>query len=212
MSLLHRPIDDTDLADRAQRLRILPYCFIGMAFGGAIGAKLGGVPGLIIGMPGGFLLMYGTIRAIVEGSGSAAASLYVPSGSTTPAVREYSLAQSLIMREQYDAAVAQLEDDARANPDDATPLVLLARLIRDRVHDHERACGAFRRTLRVPGLDAGLQHQLLRELVELCEHRLRDPARALPDLARFADAHADKPAGVWARAELTRIKAVKAGS
>ena len=211
MTLLHRKLDDTDLADRSQRLRILPYCFIGLAFGGAIGAKLAGMVGLAVGMPAGFFLMYWAITAIVEGSGSAAASLYVPSGSSTPAVREYSLAQSLIMREQYDAAVGQLESDAADNGDDPTPLVLLARLARDRLHDNERALAAFRRAMRVAAADMALQHQLLRELVEICEHRLRDSSRALPDLARFADAHSATTAGQWARAELKRLKTGLAG-
>lgn len=211
MTLLHRPGDDSDLGDRAQRMRILPYCFIGLAFGGAIGAKLAGIPGLVVGMPAGFFFMYWTINSIVEGSGRAAASLYVPSGSSTPAVREYSLAQSLIMREQYEAAVAQLESDAADNADDPTPLVILARLARDRLHDNARAVAAFRRALRAATADTGLQHQLLRELVEICEHRLREPARALPDLARFADAHPTSAGGQWARAELKRLKTVVAG-
>ena len=211
MTLLHRPGDDTDLGDRAQRMRILPYCFIGLAFGGAIGAKVAGVVGLAIGMPAGFFFMYWAINAIVEGGGRAAASLYVPSGSSTPAVREYSLAQSLIMREQYEAAVGQLESDAADNDDDPTPLVLLARLARDRLNDYERAVSAFRRALRVAAADAGLQHQVLRELVEVCEHRLREPSRALPDLARFADQHPTTSAGQWARGELKRLKTVVAG-
>lgn len=207
-----RRLRDTDLGDQMQRLRILPYCFIGMGFGGAIGAKLAGIIGLIIGLPAGFFLMYAAIRAIVEGAGSAAASTYAPSGSSTPAIREYSLAQSLIMREQYPAAVAQLEDDARDNPDDPTPLVLLARLSRDRLNDPERALGAFRRVLRMKDLDAGVEHQLVRELVELAERRLHDPARAFPDLARFADRHRATPAGEWARTELLRLKAMVAGA
>jgi hypothetical protein len=203
---------DKDHAAVARRLHILPYCFIGMAFGAAIGGKFGGFPGAIIGAIAGFALMYGAVQAIVEGSGEAVATLYAPSGSSTPAVREYSLAQSLIMREQYDAAVAQLEDDARDNADDPTPLVLLARVSRDRLRDHERALGAFRRVLRMPQLDAGLEHQLMRELVEVCEHRMHEPARALPELARFADRQGATTAGAWARAELKRLKAGVAGA
>jgi hypothetical protein len=86
------------------------------------------------------------------------------------------------------------------------PCLRFGRLLRDRLADPESAVVWFRRAGDRTH-EAGLAHLVTRELVELLGNRLDARERALPDLARLAELHADSPGGAWARAEIRRMKA-----
>ena len=70
---------------------------------------------------------------------------------------------------------------------------------------HEDAARWFRVALERERNEA-VRLGVRRELVELLIHRMGEPQRALPELARIADGHAGTPAGAWAKAEMADIR------
>lgn len=65
----------------------------------------------------------------------------------------------------------------------------------------------FRRTLREAATGPGLATLVRKELIELYVHRLAQPERAAPELARMADELAGTPEAEWATRELATVKA-----
>jgi signal transduction histidine kinase len=201
---------DVDSAERAQRIRLGAWSLIGAVVGYLFGTMLT-LLGLPAWMPlvcalfvGGFMF-FGTLW-FAERAGSAAASVYFSSGSSTPAVRQYSLADSMIARARFDEAAAELQRAAARHVDDPEPCLRLARLLRDHLQRHDEAVTWFRQAVSRRGCDAATEIAASRELIEIYTHRLRTPRRALPDLARLAAKHPATPAGEWARRELHEIK------
>ena len=203
-------LKDVDSAERAHRLRIAAWSLIGAAAGFVFGVML-----TLLGLPswvpwvsalfvGGFMF-FGTLW-FAERAGSAAASVYFSSGSSTPAVRQYSLADSMITRARFDEAAAELQRAAEQHVDDPEPCLRLARLLRDHLQRYDDAVTWFRQAVSRRGCDAATEIAATRELIEVFTHRLRTPRRALPDLARLAAKHPATPAGEWARRELHDIK------
>ena len=197
---------DVDSADRAQRLHALGYAAIGGVIFFLLGFLLWGAVGGILGYITGTALIYYITNFVAGTMGSAASTLYMSSGSSTPRVREYSLGDALAMKGQFADAADEYERCATVYPEDPDPRLRLARLQRDRVLDYESAAGWFKQILAMKDLGAGLEIQVSRELAELYSHKLKQPERALPVLARLADKHAHSPAAAWARAEISEIK------
>jgi hypothetical protein len=102
-------------------------------------------------------------------------------------------------------AIAQYRKHIDESPRDAEPCLQLARLYRDDAKDLEQAVKWFRQGVAVAN-DPRVQYLGVRELAEVFTSRIKDPRRALPDLARFADEHPGTASGDWARQELERIK------
>ena len=150
-------------------------------------------------------MYFGTLW-FAERAGSTASTLYFSSGKSTPALRQYSLAESMIARARFDEAAAELERSASQYVDDPDPCLRLARLLRDHMQRPEDAVRWFRQGISRRGCDAGTEIAASRELIEIFTHRLRTPRRALPDLARLAARHPDTPGGEWARRQLHEIK------
>ncbi|HSJ08617.1 MAG TPA: tetratricopeptide repeat protein [Longimicrobiales bacterium] len=205
-------VKDTDSAAAAFRIRALSYGgwlgILGMFVGMAVALETGGnillhvLAGLVIGT-----LVATFIGLVVAGrAGVMASTVYMPSGRSTPPVRQYSLADSLITRERFDDAVTELKRAAAQYPADPEPRLRLARLYRDRLQNHDDAVHWFRQTLGVVRLDAGTEIAATRELIEVYTHRLNTPRRALSDLARLAERHPGPPAGDWARREMAEIR------
>lgn len=71
---------------------------------------------------------------------------------------------------------------------------------------HEDAARWFRRALREAVVPGGVAMMVRKELVELYTHRLDQPERALPELARMAEELAGTDAGVWAAGQVVEIK------
>jgi hypothetical protein len=197
---------DVDSAEVAFRLRAAAYAIIiGVVFTG-LGIALAGAAGLLIGIASGAVVYFGVLF-FAERSGRVAASLYHSSGSSTPARREYSFADSLVARGMYAEAAAQYLQHAEEYTDDPEPRMRRARVLRDHLQDHEQAFLDFKEILAMPALPAETMLAVLREQVELCTHRMREPQRALPYLARISDAFPGTPTAQWARQEIADIKA-----
>ncbi|HEX9632674.1 MAG TPA: hypothetical protein VGA02_09420 [Gemmatimonadales bacterium] len=108
-------------------------------------------------------------------------------GDTTPPRREYSAAQALTAQGRYREAVAAYELAAAESDGDPEPYLAVARILRDHLGDPEGAAGWFRRSRQDATLPPGVQLLVCQELIELYTGRLRQPRRAIPELARIAD-------------------------
>ena len=207
-----RQLRDVDTSDVTHKLRTLIFSAFGGLFGmmicGVIGARLGApVAGALVGFMGGWLGMYLIVFGMADRIGTAASGIYMSRGSSTPPVRQYSLAQSYAVRGQFDQATAEYERCAAENPDDPEPALRLARLYRDELQRHEDAVHWFKRACAVPDLAAATDIMATRELVEVYTHRMKQPAAAAPLLARLAARHPDAPVAEWAKRELAVIRA-----
>jgi hypothetical protein len=202
---------DVDSAAVAIRIKAFAWSLVVMVPAGFLGAYVGSgtrSPMLVtIGFAaGGFAVAFFGSLLAGEGAGRVAGSVYFSSGRSTSGRREYSLADSLIVRGRLDEAIAELQRAAVQYPQDAQPPLRLARLLRDRCARPEDALRWFRTAADRSAGDAGLEIATLREMIEVYTHVLRTPRRALPDLARLASRHPGSAAGAWARTELEAMK------
>ncbi len=203
---------DVDSAARARMVRA--------SVGAAPGALLGLIAGLrimvysesalaplypVIGILIGAAVVFVVVVLISEAGGKIGSRLHLPSGRTTPHKPEHSQAQSLAVRGDYAEAADAYELLTLENPRDPEPYIQLARLHRDRLDDLERAVRWFRRALRDAEISSGQEILVLREIVEIYTHRLGEPARAGPYLARIAEKYPETPDGQWAERELDEL-------
>jgi tetratricopeptide (TPR) repeat protein len=202
---------DSDLHTRTR--------FIVLFFWGALpGAVLGALAGLAHALLRGgslawipVLALFGGLGAtavgflVSEGAGAAVGALFHP-GQGKRRRSEHSWAASLAARGRFDEALAAYEGAAREDPSDPRPLLLGARLLRDDLRQPDEAARWFRRAReRLPRGSPG-EMVASRELVELYLRKGSDPRKALPELARAAELHADTPLGAWAAEERARIR------
>lgn len=194
---------DVDRHAQALRVRIALWSLPGAILGGLAGL-LAGHPFLGAAIGGGLVFVF--VSFVVGGSGRAAGTLHNPSGRSTPHEREYSAAESLVVRGRYPEAVAAFEAHVAEFPDDPVPYLRLARIHRDHLDDQEAAAGWFKRALRDARPGPGQELLARRELIELYLNRSGEPQRAAPDLARLAEERPDTPEGQWAARELADLK------
>jgi tetratricopeptide (TPR) repeat protein len=144
--------------------------------------------------------------------GEAIKSIYSPSGSSVPASKQYSQAESLAVRGMFREAIAAFEVAASEHPEDPQPYLRVARLYRDEVGEFEDAARWFKRACRDSEIPAGMESLVVRELVEMYRVKLKQPEKAAPELARFAEARAGTPEGDWAEQELREVKQAMLGA
>jgi tetratricopeptide (TPR) repeat protein len=145
--------------------------------------------------------------AISTLGGGVARQVLSPSGRGMPSRREYSHAESLVVRGLYQEAIHAFEVAIADDATDPTPYLRIARIYRDRMQRFEEASSWFKRALRDAAPSPGTAYLATRELVELYVTKLNDPRRAAPLLARMAEQHAGTPEGDWAAEQLAHIKA-----
>lgn len=161
---------------------------------------------LLVAVPVGVVI--GVLVARLPGVlGNAAGAVFFGSGRTTPRPADHSRAHSLAVRGQIDAAVAEYERALADDPGDPQPYVEIARLSRDGLQQPAEALAWLRRARRARRLTPAQDALIVREIAELCAHRLNEPLRAAPELSQLASARPDTPDGAWARRELERIRA-----
>jgi hypothetical protein len=91
-------------------------------------------------------------------------------------------------------------------PEEGEPYLRVARLYRDRLEDLEEALRWFKRAIEEATLSKGQEILTRKEIAELLIHRMGEPRRAAPELARLTETYPETPDGQWAREELARIK------
>ena len=153
-----------------------------------------------------FLASLFIIEWLTNSSADAGGSLYHSSGASTPSLRQYSLAESLVARGKHDEAKEAYELLCDDFPNDPEPPLRLARLQRDKLNDYSSAAASFKRALAARDVDRRTNIAVTRELIELYTHKLRTPTAALPFLGRLAEAYPDDAVSAWAKAEYADIK------
>jgi tetratricopeptide (TPR) repeat protein len=150
--------------------------------------------------------IFGVSSAITWNAGRAAGTIHNPSGKGTPYRQEYSRAAALVIRGNYDEAVEAYREHIAEQPEDPEPYLRLARLLRDQLDRYDDAAHWFKAARQSARITARQEVFITRELIELATDKLRDPARAAPELARLIERFPGAPEAVWARTELREIK------
>ena len=116
------------------------------------------------------------------------------------------MAESLVVCGLYDEATAAYQEAIEDDPADWQPYLRMARMRRDRASDPEGAAVWFKRALTDVAMPSGHRLLELKEYVELCHVRLKEPGKAAPVLARIAELEVDTVEGEWAAEALGQIK------
>lgn len=208
---VRRKLRDFDSAESVNRLKAATWSLLGIVMGAGMGigyAQLTGRPALpyAIGFAVvmGAVVLFGTLF-VAERAAGIGSSVYFHSGATTPARREYSLADSLAARGRFEQAAEEYEYGAALYPEDPEPLLRLARLQRDSLQQPEAAAASFQRALGVTGMTPGQEVLTRRELIELYVRHMHDPRRALPELTHLATRERATADVEWARRELAEL-------
>lgn len=210
----HRPgpgLRDVDATERSVRMYAVLAGGVGFFMGGMVGLFLQAkelAPGwvsLLCPFLMAATLAYAVIW-ITNSAGTAASTLYTPSGKTTPPKKEYSQAETMVVQGRYEDGITAFELAISEDPADPTPYLRIARVYRDHLDRHEDAARWFRRALRESVIPPGVALLARKELVEIYTHRLGQPERALPELARMAEEFPDRAEGAWAAGHYAEIK------
>ncbi len=135
------------------------------------------------------LALTGATTAMAHGGARAAASLVLPSGSSTPVVRDFSLEKSLVIRGRVAEAAESLERQLAAAPGDPELCIFAAELYARDAREPGRAEPLFRRAREARNVSAGPDHDATQRLIDLYLGPLDDEARAAEELRRLIDRH-----------------------
>jgi hypothetical protein len=80
--------------------------------------------------------------------------------------------------------------------------------LRDHLERYEEAADWFKRVQEHPNARSGTALLALRELTEVYTHKLEQPKKALPLLARISETRPNSQEGEWATRELAELKAL----
>lgn len=215
--MTRKRLKDIDAAARTLRIRAFVLALTwGMplgVIGGAGGAVIKGwnpLVGAVLGAILGLAVTYYVPMTLAAGAGTAAKQIYAPSGESTPRRPEYSYAQSLVARGQYEDAAVAYELHAIENPNDPEPYFQLARIYKNHLHQYEDAIAWYRRARADVELTRGENILTMQEIAELYVHMLHTPRKAIPELAQLAQQYPDEPAGRAAKQELASMRALLA--
>ncbi len=201
---IERLSKDVDQAARAILFKKLALALPG----GVVGALAGWFTG--IGIIPGFLVGAVVVYSITSGFVAAAASLfgkvYNPSAESTPRRKEYSQAEALAIRGQYDEAIEAYEVALSDAPEDPEPYIRIARIYRDELRRFDDALYWFKRARSDATIEKGRELLVTQEIIEIYGKRLGEPRRAIPELARLIDRFPDDPVADWARGEMARLR------
>ena len=195
---------DVDQAARVILIKKLTWALPGGVIGALAGwfVGFGVIPGFLVGG----LFVYLLTSAIERSAASLFGKIYNPSGGATPRRQEYSYAESLKARGQYERAIEAYEVALSEFPEDPEPYVRIARIYRDQLCRFDEALFWFKRARSDAIVDARRNVAIAREIIELHVNKLGQPERAIPELARLVDQFAGEEVGEWARGEIARIK------
>lgn len=143
---------------------------------------------------------------VIESAGDGARRLFM--GSPVGTRAQYSVAEGLAARGQYDAALEAYTRGAEEEPADPTPLIRGARLLRDELGRPREAIDWLKRARAVGRLGESEEITITLELADLYEEALDDPAQAMPELAMLAERFSGTRPGEMAARRLRELRRV----
>ena len=177
---------------------------------GILGVEKYGWPGwtILVTTILGWMLVYFGPLFITDLAAKFGSAVYAPSGGTTPHDKKYSYEESLVARGMYDEAVTAFELAVLESPEDPAPYLRIARILRDHLERYDDAARWFRRVQRDTEISGGQAVLARKELIELYWHKMGEPAKAAPELARMAEELEGTPEGERATNDLARVKEI----
>jgi len=118
----------------------------------------------------------------------------------------WSRVESLVARGEYAEALAEYKVLAERHPDVPEVGLRIGRLLSEQMGEYEEAVVWLRRARTTGTLAPQVDVQVGREIVGIYATKLRDPARALPELARMAELYKGTETAAWAAVELAAVK------
>jgi tetratricopeptide (TPR) repeat protein len=193
--------------DQAARAVILKKLVLALP-GGVIGALAGWFVGfgIVPGFLAGSLVVYLITSGFVAGAASLMGKIHNPSADSTPRRREYSRAETLTVRGNYDQAIEAYEVALSESPEDPEPYIRIARIYRDELLRYDEALFWFKRARSDASIDRGRELLVTQEIIEIHSRRLGAPRRAIPELARLIDRFPGDPITDWAKREMSRLR------
>jgi hypothetical protein len=188
-----------------------PAALIGLILFGLTGSRLGlSAPALIaFTLVGGLtLLAAAAVVALRLGLVAGQVAHYViAGGSSTPYEDQFSHEQALVMRREYDAALALFEQRIAANANDPRPRMAAADLYATHGRNPLRAAELYRQVQRMPDVHAGHDLYVSNKLADLYIGLLNTPGRALVELRRIVQRYPGSAAAGHARTAIANLKA-----
>ncbi len=141
--------------------------------------------------------------------GSAAADIGSLLGGTggraRPLPDQYSHAEALVQRGEYDEAIRLYEEAIENNPREGAPYMRMARAFAKQ-GDHEGAIASLRRGFLTARVNPDQEAFAVRQICEICSTKLGDPTLAVDDLRLLLERQPDGRHAEWASEELRRIE------
>jgi hypothetical protein len=116
----------------------------------------------------------------------------------------FSHVETLLVRGDHTAARVALDAFVREYPRDPRGWLAFGRLLHRELNDPNEALRTLRVGLGTARLTVEQKQHYLYEIVQVCES-CEEPERAIPDLERFVEEHADSPLVEWARSRLQQV-------
>lgn len=201
------------------RVRVLPAAGAAFVIGALAGfytlGRLDWPVALVISV---VLLMASVIAALtwfavlkfVDLAGEGLDKFIAPSGSSTPAVPDYSYQDTLVMRGKVASALESYEAIIAASPGIVDARLKAADLYAREGANPQRAAELFREVQRMPGVPAADDLYASNRLVDLYLGALRQPGRAIVELRRITQRHPRSAAAAHAERAIAELKAESA--
>lgn len=202
---------------REELLRVIPTATIpGVLFavtGVTLATRLGVPAGFLTACAGlvggatGFIGGVVFVARFANGTARRVGAFVLPSGRTTPATRDFSMEDALVMRRDFLGALASYEAIMAAEPHLVAARLRAADLYAAQGIDPRRAEALFREVQRIPSVPPRDDVYASSRLVDLYTGVLDDTGRALVELRRLVERHAGTRAADDARRGLDALKA-----
>jgi hypothetical protein len=134
------------------------------------------------------------------------ATYVLSGGSGTPYEDQFSHEQALVMRRDYDAALALFEQRIVADAKDPRARMAAADLYATHGRNPGRAAELYREVQRMPTVAAGHDIYVSNKLADLYLGPLNTPGRALVEFRRIAQRYPGSAAADHARAAIVNLK------
>lgn len=147
------------------------------------------VTGALLSFPLTMLVGIGGSVGLAHLAGVAAGRILLPTGRSTPAVEDFSLEKSLVVRGMVQGAVRHLETRLRAEPGNLALRLFLADLYAGEARQPLSAERLYLGVKRDEAATAGQHLHATNRLIDLYGGALRDPAAAAREMRDLAERH-----------------------